>query len=340
MSHIRTPHSQMSPRLRSLPVTALSVAASILLSGCGLLASPNNPDVIYSTASSEAQSLQVPPDLTDISAAEQFVLPGTNNAAVTRNTLLPLFESMRFVREGGQNWLEFQTTPENIWPQLLVFLASEKYPISQTEPAAGVIQTQWRAESERANSSIFRNLVAGDDMFSRVGFRLERAGAGARLFARSQVVSSEASLLPDDVSWPASSHDPESTSALLNRFLLFLGVEQQKVKGILGNDQARAVLDDAVIQTTASGSEILINKGFNSAFNQLLTALDALSFRVTSSDAAAGRIEFLQAATPIVLKLSPTHVSAVRASVTGLNGAKLDAEEEQKLLQVVAEQLV
>lgn len=319
-------------------VIALSLLAPLFVSGCSLLASPNNPDVIYSESSEAARSLQVPPDLTDISEEEQFVLPGTGNAALTRNTLLPQFNTMKFVRDGGQSWLEFQATPENIWPQLLAFLRSEKYSISQTEPATGVIQTQWRSENQ--STSIFRNLVAGDDSFSRVGFRLERAGGGARLFARSQAASSEASQLPDDVAWPASSHDPESTSALLNRFLLFLGVEQQEAQGILSNEQARAVLDDAVLQTTAAGSEILINKGFNNAFNQLLAAMNTLNYRVTSSDARAGRIEFLQAETPLVIKLSPTHVSAVRASVTGLNGVKLDDEQEQKLLQTVAEQLV
>ncbi len=316
----------------------LSLLAPLLLSGCSLLASPNNPDVIYSTSSKETLALQVPPDLTDISEEEQFVLPGTGNAAVTRNTLLPQFNAIRFVREGGQSWLEFQATPETIWPQLLAFLRSEKHSISQTEPGTGVIQTQWQTQNE--SSSIFRNLVAGDDSFSRVSFRLERAVGGARLFSRSQVAASDASQLPDDASWPASSHDPESTTALLSRFMLFLGVERQKVQGILSDEQARAVLDDAVLQTTAAGSEILINKGFNSAFSQLLEVMNILNYPVTSSDARAGRIEFLQAETPLVIKLSPAHVSAVRASITNLNGVKLDAEQEQDLLQTVTELLV
>ena len=110
---------------QTLPVALIGTAT--LLDGCGSLASKNSPDVIYSDNAVQARDLQVPPDLTDVSNAEQFVLPGTGNAAVARNTLLPQFDSLRFVREGGQHWLEFQQAPEDLWPQLLEFLKKEKF---------------------------------------------------------------------------------------------------------------------------------------------------------------------------------------------------------------------
>ncbi len=322
--------------------TVLGAVCLASLAGCSSFQSQNSPDVVYAKNATEARSLQVPPDLTDVSNAEQFVLPGAGNAAVARNTLLPQFDSLRFVREGGQSWLEFQQTPEDLWPQLLAFVRKEKYNVDQTEPAAGVIATRWRPNSAVASSSILRNLVAGDEQFTRVSFRMERAGAGARLFARSQAASESAvnaSNSAAEGAWPASSHNPESTNALLNRFLVFLGVEQQKARGILGATEVSAILDDAVVQRNAGGSEMLIQKGFTSSFQQVVAGLQALDYNIVSSDDSVGRIEFLDDATPLVVVLSPIHVSAVRVSVTNKGGSRLSADDEQQLLSVLAKQI-
>ena len=326
--------------LRGPAQSVLVLALATGLAGCGFLKSKNSPDLVYSESAEQARDLQVPPDLTDVSNAEQFVLPGIGNAAVARNTLLPQFDSLRFVREGGQSWLEFQQTPEDLWPQLLAFLNEEKYRIEQTEPVAGVMVTQWRPDSAVGGTGILRNLVASEE-YSRVAFRLERAGVGARLFARSQVATEEAVESADgiDTDWPASSQDPESTSALLNRFLVFVGVEQQKASNILDDAQVRAIFDNAVLQSNASGSEMIINRGFQSSFRQMIAGLQALDYTIVTSDDNVGRIEFTDEQTPLVIQLSPIHVSAVRASVTDAQGGKLPADREQELLAALAQEL-
>lgn len=320
----------------------VGVVCLFTVSGCGSLNSQKSPDIIYAKAAVEARSLQVPPDLTDVSNAEQFVLPGTSGGAVTRNTLLPQFDSVRFVREGGQSWLEFQQAPEDLWPQILAFARKEKYRIDSAEPVAGVIATQWRPASAIAGTNILRNLVAADEEFSRVAFRLERAGAGARLFARSQVASKasvDAAANTIDTDWPVRSHNPENTSALLNRFLVFLGVEEQKARGILGAEQAKAVIDEAVVQSNASGSELVLNRGYQVSFRQIMGALQGMDYSIVSSDDNSGRIEFTDTQTPLVIQLSPIHISAVRVSVFDGQGAKLSAEREQQVLTALAQQL-
>lgn len=326
---------------KRMAVVVCGVIGVSMAAGCSGLNSRNSPDVVYAKTATEARTLQVPPDLTDVSNAEQFVLPGTRGTTVTRNTLLPQFSGMRFVREGGQSWLEFQQTPEDLWPQLLAFARKEKYRIDQTEPVAGVIVTQWRPNSAVASANILKNLVTADEQYTRVAFRLERAGAGARLFARSQAGSEAVAkaAASADSSWPASSHSPESTSALLNRFLIFLGVEEQKARGILGDEQASAVLDDAVVQRNAAGSEMIVNRGFQTSFRQVLAALESLDYTVLTSDDSVGRIEFSKEQTSRVLQFAPMHVSAVRVSVRGVQGSKLQADEEQQFLSALAQQI-
>lgn len=320
----------------------LTTASVLFGTGCSSLASPNSPDVLYDRNATEARQLQVPPDLTDISNTEQFVLPGAVGATVARNTLLPQFESVRFVRDGAQSWLAFDTTPEELWPQILAFVRSETYRIDKTEPVAGVIATQWRPASAIARDGLLNNLINKDEEFSRVAFRLEREGIGARLFARSQVASSEVVNAENSSSeqWPASSHDPEATSALLSRLMVFLGIEQQKAQGIMSDEQAQSLLDDAVLQTTAAGNQLVLHRGFQPSFREVLSALQSLDFVVSSRDDGVGRIEFTADSATRVIEITPIHVSAVRVAVTDETGRKLDAEQERLLLQALQQKLV
>lgn len=325
------------------------VLGAALISGCGSLASsPNSPDVIYDENAAQAKELQIPPDLTDVSDAEQFVLPGTGGSAVSRNTLLPQFSSVRFVREGAQSWLSFDQTPENLWPQLLAFARKERYQIDKTEPTAGTIVSRWRPASAVARSNLLQNLIGGDEEFTRIAFRLERDGQGARLFARTQAASEEAVSASDanQFSWPANSHDPENTSALLARYLVFLGVDEQRARGILSQEQASAVVDNAVIQANAAGSQLLLNYGFQTSFERVVGALESLQYPVLSKDDGVGRIEFTtpdaaadSAATQLVIAMTPQHVSAVTLSVTDTTGQRLDSPRELSVLQDLLAQL-
>ena len=149
----------------------------------------------------------------------------------------------------------------------------------------------------------------------------------------------EAAAGVSDLTWPASSHSPENTSTLLLRLLAFLGVEQQKARGILGEEQAAAVLEDAIVRRNAAGSEMLLNRGFQTSFQHVEAALALLNYTVLSSDESVGRIEFSAADTPLVLRLSPVHVSAVLVSVSDTDGRRLSAEREQELLSELAGQI-
>ena len=332
------PIRQLNP-MRQLNKAFAGIAMALTLTACSSLTSPNSPDVVYSETASASRTLLVPPDLTNVSNAEQFVLPGTANAAITRNTLLPQLDSVRFVREGGQSWLEFLEPPEELWMHILAFLRKENYDIDQTEPVSGLVVSQWRAPDADGGSSLLRNLVGGDEQFTRVALRLERAAVGSRLFARSQAASTdvvEAAAGVSDLAWPASSHSPENTSAMLVRLLAFLGVEQQKARGILGDEQAAAVLENAVVQRNAAGSEILLNRGFQASFQHIEAALLSLNYTVLSSDESVGRIEFSDAQMPLLIRLSPVHVSAVVVSVSDIDGRRLAGEREQQLLMALA----
>ena len=326
---------------RVLLRSGLLLALVASLSACSALRSPNSPDLVYSSDAESARQLQVPPDLTDISDTEQFVLPGQNGGQIKRNTLLPQFESIQYVRDTGENWLAIDAAPESVWPQVLAFLRKENFRIEQTAPTNGVISTLWRPASSAGDSGLLKNLLGTNEQFSRVAFRLERDGTGTRLFARLQATSEAlANNNTDGGGWPASSHDPEATSALLVQLMTFFGVEEQKALGILNDEQASAVLDDAYLQTTSAGSQLLINKGYQPSYDAVLTALSSLDVDVESSSASIGQIQFVSDTTPVRLDLKPLHVSAVVVELTDSSGRPLEAADESRLLNALLDAIV
>lgn len=318
---------------------SLIVAIAVFLSACGSLRSANSPDLIYGKGAVEAVELQVPPDLTDISNTEQYILPGTPGVPISRNTLLPQLESVRFVRQGAQSWLEFDQAPEDIWQKVLAFTRHEKFLIAETQPIAGSIVTQWRAALGGAKGNILKNLIGGDEVYTRVAFRIERNGAGARLFARAQKTA-DVAVTEVNSRWPASSHDPENTSALLARLLAYLGVEKQRADGILSGEQANAVLDDAILQTNGAGTDLVLYRGYQPAFKAVLDALAQLQRPVSSRDDGVGRIEFTQDGSSMVIELVPVHVSEVRIGVRNAEGQRFESAEELRILESLYQQLV
>lgn len=309
--------------------------------GCGFNNPQSSPDVVYGDAAGGAKQLQVPPDLTNVSNGEQFILPGNEAGSLARNRLLPTFTSAKYVRTADQNWLELTQPAESVWPLILDFLRQQKLVVEKTEPTTGLVFTQWRSDNEKSGG-LLKNLISSDELFSRYGFRLERSGTGTRVFARSMQLEADVIKSLGSNEWPASSHNPEQVSQLLTRLLVFFGAEEQKAKGILSEPQARAILDDAEVQTTAAGSQLVVHKGFAPSFNDVRAAVEKLEYSIVESDGSVGSIKISTAADaePILISLTPVHLSAVRVLVSQIGGARLDKEQELSILSALHGQII
>lgn len=310
------------------------------LTGCSLGYHPDSPDVRYSKQPSKAANLQVPPDLTDVSESEQFILPGTTAAPVTRDTLLPQFTSAKYQRNAQQSWLEVTVAAEKVWPELLSFLRSEQMPIARTEPATGLIVTQWQpasAESEK------------EAAYQRLAFRLERAGAGTRVFARSQLASKAVATQSgaESAAWPAESSNPEQSSRVLQRLLVFVGLQEQKAKGLLSEQAALNVLNDATLEVDAGRSRLLLHQGYQPSVRTLTSTLTALGFDVGSTvGAGSDTIRIVDSANVVgtealvyTIRIEPVHVSAVKVSVLDAEGNPAQVSDARKLLGILQSRL-
>lgn len=321
----------------AFPVSVLALT----LASCTFINPQNSPDVIYGDTSNEAKRLQIPPDLNNVSNGEQFILPGNEAGPLSRNRLLPDFSDAQYVRRGDQNWLELNQSAETVWPLVMEFIRKQKWIVEKTVPNTGLVFTQWRSDNEKSGG-LLKGLISSETLFSRYSFRLERNGAGSRLFARAMQRTGDAIEQAPNDQWPESSHNPEAVSQVLTSLLVFLGAEEQKAKGILSDAQASAMLEDAEVQTTTTGSQLIVHKAFAPAFDDVREAVGSLAYNVILSDASVGSIQISTAtdAEPILISLSPVHISAVRVLVTQPGGARLDKDTEVELLSALHGQII
>lgn len=134
------------------PSLALLTLAMLSTGGCSSLPFVDNtPD--YKSAG-RARPLEVPPDLTSISANDTYSVPGGSTTYSTYNQgkeetpleqekILPNANNVRLERAGAQRWLVVQAPPEKIWPVIREFWAELGFAVRVENPETGVMETEW-----------------------------------------------------------------------------------------------------------------------------------------------------------------------------------------------------
>ena len=131
------------------PIILVSLMA-LTVSGCDSIPFMNNtPD--YKGAG-RSRPLEVPPDLTSISANDTYTVPGGSTTysefsqgqenPAEKEKILPTPESVHLERAGSQRWLVVQAPPEKIWPVIREFWAELGFAVRVENTDTGVMETE------------------------------------------------------------------------------------------------------------------------------------------------------------------------------------------------------
>jgi outer membrane protein assembly factor BamC len=129
----------------------LATLMALTVSGCDSIPFMNNtPD--YKGAG-RSKPLEVPPDLTSISANDTYTVPGGSTTysefsqgqenPTVKEKILPSPDSVRLERAGSQRWLVVQAPPEKIWPVIREFWAELGFAVRVENSDTGVMETEW-----------------------------------------------------------------------------------------------------------------------------------------------------------------------------------------------------
>ena len=138
-------------------------------------------------------------------------------------------EKIIIKRLGDQRWVFLDIPPPSVWPHVVRFWEDNNFTIENSNPATGIIETQWQASDEGTGEEVFESLKLGNFLQSRKTqqhkFRLRiepgvRSGS-TEVFLEQHSIPMSGN--PNDVEWNQGSDDVELESAILKALAYNLG---------------------------------------------------------------------------------------------------------------------
>jgi outer membrane protein assembly factor BamC len=297
-----------APRTQSLPALRLTALAALLattLAGCSVFES----DRIDYKSAKRANTLEVPPDLTQLQRESRYVVPGAGAsvtasgfqssqavaaAAAPAATAAVQVGDVRIERSGSQRWLVVKRPADQLWQPVRDFWQENGFLLTQDQQALGIMETDWAENRAKLPQDFIRNTIGKvfDSLYStgerdRFRTRMERAADGSTEIYVSHRGLAEvyASDRKDQTVWQPRAVDPELEAEFLRRLMVKLGVSQEQSKTLVATTQASV----AARATSVNGSAAVeLTDSFDRAWRRVGLTLDRTGFTVEDRDRAQG----------------------------------------------------
>lgn len=290
----------------------LFALALVGLAGCSSLNSMMEPDRVDYKSAGKAQvnTLEVPPDLTQLQRDNRYAIPEANKGtatasgynqkdapAVTAAVVAPkAIGDMHIERAGTQRWLVVKQTPEALWPQLKDFWQEYGFLVNVDAPEAGVMETDWAENRAKIPQDFIRNTLGKllDSLYStgerdKFRTRLERGADGTTEIFISHRGAQEVFVTGrgDTTVWTPRASDPELEAEFLARLMARLGHETARAKATIVM-AAVAQPTHAKLVKASSGNYVEVDESFDRAWRRVGLALDRVGFTVEDRDRNSG----------------------------------------------------
>jgi outer membrane protein assembly factor BamC len=295
------------PTSLGLAVTAL--LAGLALSGCTSVSDTlSGGKVDYKSASAtKGPSLDVPPDLSQLTRDSRYVVPGmavsANAYQITQpNTATPTAANtmgdVRIERAGNQRWLVVNRPADKLWDPVREFWKESGFQLPIEQAELGILETDFAENRAKLPQDFIRNTIGKvlDSLYStgerdKFRTRLERtANGGTEIFISHRgmvevVSSTSAAGGSGSTIWQPRPADPELEAEFLRRLMVKLGVTQEQSKALVASGVQRQTSRMASV----NGIPVLqIDEGFERAWRRVGLALDRTGFTVEDRDRAQG----------------------------------------------------
>ncbi|MES2151758.1 MAG: outer membrane protein assembly factor BamC [Pseudomonadota bacterium] len=306
---------------RGLVLSALMVS----LTGCGMISSVLESDKVDYRSAKKASALDVPPDLTQMSADNRYTIPEGRGVATASgyqqqkgsapqvvgdavgavNT-----PAVRVERAGSQRWLVVRQTPEQLWPQLKQFWTDSGFTLESESATTGTMETNWNENRAKIPQDIIRNTIGKvfDSLYStgerdKFRTRLERTADGSTEIYISHRGVEEVFVgsQKETTTWTGRPNDPGLEAQFLSKLMARLsGSPDVKVaQGAVAN--AVVAPQHAKLVSASTGNYVELDEGYDRAWRRVGLALDRVGFTVEDRDRVQG-VYFVRYVDPDVTK--------------------------------------
>jgi outer membrane protein assembly factor BamC len=286
----------------SYKLTLLSVAIS--LSACSVL---DADKVDYRSASSvKAPTLDVPPDLTQLSKNTHYAVVGGAVSASALKTGTPMetaapsvaavsMGDVRIERSGSQRWLVVKRAPEKLWDPVKDFWQENGFLLAMDQSTLGIMETDWAENRAKIPQDFIRATLGKmiDSLYStgerdKFRTRLEKNNLGETeiFISHRGMIETVNNASKDSTIWQPRPSDPEIEAEFLRRLMVKLGVGESQSKTLLSTSVTARTA--AVVAADNGQSIVRIEEGFDSAWRRVGLALDRTGFTVEDRDRKQG----------------------------------------------------
>jgi len=248
-------------------------------------------------------SLEVPPDLTQLSKDSRYVVTGgsvtasgfqVGQAAPNTPAAASAMGDVRIERNGNQRWLVVSRPADQLWGPVRDFWQENGFLLTQDQAALGIMETDWAENRAKIPQDVIRSTLGKlvDSIYStgerdKFRTRLERTPTGGTeiYISHRGMVETYTNTLKEETRWQPRPADPELETEFLRRLMVKLGAPA---------DQARTAAAPAAPKTTSRVASVdntpvvLIDEGFDRAWRRVGLALDRTGFTVEDRDRNQG----------------------------------------------------
>jgi outer membrane protein assembly factor BamC len=277
----------------------LALAAS--LAACSALES----DKVDYKSAGKAPTLEVPPDLTQLSRENRYAVPGTTVSANSYEagksnapgipTAVSSIADVRMEREGTQRWLVVKRPADQLWEPVRDFWQENGFLLTTDQRNLGIMETDWAENRAKLPQDWLRSTLGKviDSVYStgeldRFRTRLERASDGSTeiFISHRGMIEVYSTSSKDQTRWQPRPSDPELETEFLRRLMVKLGVTQEQSKALVASGVQ--VQQGAKIATVGGQPVVQINDSFDRAWRRVGLSLDRTGFTVEDRDRNAG----------------------------------------------------
>lgn len=275
-------------------------AATSLLGACSIL---QEDKIDYKTAK-RGNSLEVPPDLTQLSRQSRYALPSDVISASTLQsgatapavvgTAPNQLGQLRVERSGSQRWLVTDMPADRLWQPLNDYWKENGFELTLSDETLGIMETDWAENRAKIPQDFIRSTIGRlfDGLYStgeRDKFRTRierRADGGTEIYISHRGMQEVyTDTRQENTTWQARAADPELEAEFLRRLMVRLGST---------SDQALATVNQTAAVTTArlvqqnGKAWAEVGDGFDRAWRRIGLSLDRTGFTVEERNRSTG----------------------------------------------------
>jgi outer membrane protein assembly factor BamC len=314
--------NRFAPSAHHLSAMACAAALTCFLSGCSTL---EESKIDYKSAS-QAPTLEVPPDLTQLKRDSRYQVSGSNSALVSATSAAASTRTApdagtaanqsgeaRIIRTGTQRFLVINKSADSVWEPLREFWKDNGFVLNLDQPELGIMETDWAENRAKLPQDFLRKTLGKlfDSIYStgerdRFRTRVERTTNGLEItITHRGMAENYTSSMKDATIWSPRATDPELEIEFLRRLMMRLGGQ-----GLSPNSASNAAASSvkaassvavmpADVKVTKQNNlpAIEINDGFERAWRRVGVAIDRTGFTVEDRDRAQG-VFFVRYAPP------------------------------------------